>query len=309
MAWLAATKLYSQGRYREAITLYNRGLIESSRHPAIEAVRLDLAYSLFRNGQVTLAIAQLQQAMNLQPKYKETILKLAHLQAWIGRDSDVVVTVSQGISQIGASKQLLALLAISSLRLRVPIEFTHNVLKQAELFENSNDARAEHLLKVAHAKYTLANGNIHTGRKSLIQLCDTINTSAEALMTLSELLLVEGKVVFARQQLRRALGIVPNHPLVLALLSETYLVEAAGYQPEYALQLALSAAQASGWSSPNAMYSLAKAYLVLEDPQAALLVLNKIRDSLPQIISMYRVGESIEQLSEQLSAQVVVDRR
>ncbi len=142
-----------------------------------------------------------------------------------------------------------------------------------------------------------------------MELCAIENTSPEALIALSELLLIQGKVVFARQQLRRALSLVPQQPLVLALLAETYLVEAAGYQPQYALQLASSAAQGCGWASPNAMYSLAKAYLFNDDSQAALMILEKVKTDMSASLNLYRVAESIDQLWGQLTTQeLTLDR-
>ena len=304
VAWILAEKLYNQGRYREAILHYYNGLKDYPKHPASQEVRLNYAYSLFKTGQVTEAINQLQEAVSINPTYLDAVLKLAHLQAWIGRDSDVVNTVSRGIAQIGVSKQMLALLAISSLRLRVDNEFVERIIIQAGMLKTADEERGEHLFNIAHAKYLLTSGQVHQGRKLLVELCEKETTSPEALMALSEFLLVEGKVVFARQQLRRALSLVPNQPLVLALLSETYLVEAAGYQPQYSLQLALSAVQASNWSSPNALYSLAKAYLFVEEPEAALLVLEKARHEMLPALSLYRIGESIEQLREQLNSKL-----
>lgn len=303
-AWLIASRLYNQGRYREALRHFSDGLKEHPKHPASQEIRLNYSYALFVGGRVVEAIDQLQEAVRINPTYLDAVLKLAHLQSWIGRDSDVVNTVSRGIAQIGASKQLLAMLAISSLRLRVDNGFVEKVLSRAQSLETSDGERGEHLLSIAEAKYSLVNGQIYKGRKALVDLCEKESTSPEALMALSEFLLIEGKVVFARQQLRRALSLVPHQPLVLALLSETYLVEAAGYQPQFALQLALSAVQASNWSGPSALYALAKAYLFAEEPQAALLVLDKARSEMLPALNLYRIGESIDQLREQLNLQL-----
>lgn len=300
LAWVTATELYNHGRYREAIPHYVQGLERHAFHPAARAIRLDLAYCLFRDAKVVAAIEQLQIAQQAEPGCAETLLKLAHLQAWIGLDAEVVQSLVEGLCHVSPTKELYALLLLSSQRLRGSNSFAEKMLARAAELKDDDDVRGSHLLMVAEGKYQILKGETRLGRKVLLEACSSDATSPEALIVLAEFLLSHGKVAFARQQLRRALSLVPQQPIILALLAETYLVEAAGYNPQYALQLALQAAQASCWSSPDALYSLAKAYLANNDSESAVLVLELARDKVNSNIGLYRVGAAIEQLHSQL---------
>lgn len=306
MAWLKATSLYSQNRYREAIPHYLQGLKYNAQHPAAKTIRLDLAYSLFKLRQIPEAIYQLQQIRLAEPYCLETILKIAHLQSWLGRDSEVVSIISKALPHIVPSREILSLLAIAAMRSSGDPEFVRNTLIKAKQPVLANDKRGDHLLKIALAKYAFISGDRHIGRRYLLELTETEAASPEALLTLSEILIDQGKIVFARQQLRRALELVPQHPIVLALLSETYLVEGAGYNPSFALQLSISAVQASSWNSPDALYSLAKSYFLNKESDAALMVLDKADKENYLGSNLSRVTDSLHLLREQLKEHMPV---
>ena len=128
------------------------------------------------------------------------------------------------------------------------------------------------------------------------------NTSLEDIMLFSEVLLEEDKVAYARQQLRRALVVAPEHPRLLSLFAQSYLKSGPFYNPEYAKQLATQACQSSGWESPREMHILADSYFHEGDKVFALLVASKAKQVGNKLLGAYRGVKTLDKLIEDLSA-------
>lgn len=271
--WVAAATHYNRAEYRKAAEYYSRGLRQNPTHRAAHSARLDLAYCLFKDGQILESIDCLAQALKAKPSCHETHTRLAHLLQWIGRDDEVLELITE---QTPLSRLVLGQICLSALNAQHPLAKHYLALARRQPLEKGE--RGSHLIRIASAREFAQSGNKHQARKLLFELASAEQASPEALIAFSEFLLASGKVAFARQQLRRALSLVPNHPAALMLSAETYLIEGAGLDPQAAVALAIRACQSGQWSDPKALFTLSRAYLADSDGNAAALAVAKAED-------------------------------
>jgi len=304
MPWLKAALLYKAGRFAEAIPLYQQGLARHPEHPAKLCARLDLAYCLFRTGKLAEAEQELKNAANLAPQAREAQLRLAHFQMYKGRALEAAWTMRRLLRRVEPDAELVATFLLAVVENGGP----NYLLKEASAMverlklDQRVDARHLHKLKVARAREKMLNGQFDKGKEELAKLACQNPTSLEAVMAFAELLLKEGKVAFARQYLRRGLVMAPNHPRLLSLFAESYLLGGPFYSPEYAIQLATSACQLSGWSSPRELHVLAESYFHNGDKMSALLMASKAKEEGSRLLGSYRDTKSLEQLIQALSS-------
>jgi predicted Zn-dependent protease len=181
----------------------------------------------------------------------------------------------------------------------------------AYLLESAREALAS--LSIDEAQYprvTLARALVDlrgadpTGARATIErLASESPALFEAVLSHSEILLRDGKVLHARRHLRRALAVAPGHPRLLSLLAESYLKSGTLYNSSYARQLATEACVASQWLSPREMHILAEAYYHSDDKLAALLIASKAKEAGSRLLGLYRDAKHLDALIESLSLQ------
>lgn len=304
--WIRAAQRYKSGRFREAAELYRAGLLRHASHPAVLCARLDLAFCLFKLGKLTEAEGELKLAVQQHPESRDAQLRLAQFQMWVGHPLQAAWTMRRALKALPFDQECIATFALAVLEGGAP---DYLVKEAAQHLSNSlgtegstGNARASRKLAVAQARFMLEHGDAERGREELYRLTCEGSTSLEAITAYAELLIEDGKIPFARQQLRRGLLVAPNHPRVLSLLAESYVRPGQFQNPDYALQLATSSCQFTDWSSPRELHVLAEAYYVMGDKMAALLMASKAKQVGSRILSSYRKSRSLNQLIDELSS-------
>lgn len=299
MAWIKAASLYRVGEYALAEKYYLKGLEQNPEHPARYSARMDLAYCLFKNRKIAEAEEQLRYVATHAPQTREAHLRLARLQTWAGQSLDAAWTIRRALRKIPADAELVALFLLAVLDNGGPAYLLREAVAASKSF--NTDERKHPLLEVALAKLAMFKGE-EKGRDDLARLAAQMNAPFEAVLALGEILLQEGRVAEARQELKRAMVVTPDHPRLLSLLAESYLSDGLFYQPEYGRQLAVNACQHTNWSSPREMHILAEAFYRLGDKISALVVASKAKQAGSRLLGTYQGVKNLDKLIETLSA-------
>ncbi len=303
LPWIRAAQHYKTGSFAKAIPLYRAGLERYRGHPAHLCARLDLAFCLFKLGKLSEAEGELKLAVNQCPESRDAQLRLAQFQMWVGHPLQAAWTMRRALKVLAYDPECAATFALAVLEGGGPpylLKEAHRQLSRASECSSIGD-RAARKVAVAQARFMVERGNFERGRDELYHLTCEGSTSLEAITAYSEILIDEGKIPFARQQLRRGLLVAPNHPRVLSLLAESYMRPGQFQNPDYALQLSTNACQFTDWSSPRELHVMAEAYHLVGDKMAALLMASKAKQVGSQILSSYRKSRSLNRLIEQLS--------
>lgn len=303
-SWLKAAQLFKAAQYERAIALYRRGLETHALHPARICARLDLAYCLYRVGRLKEAEEELRIAANLAPQSRDAHLRLAQLQLWTGHGLEAAWTVRRALRSLSADVELATVFFLAAYEGNAPAHLMRDAIVALKSVTVPDDCaeRVRHRYEVAQACLLLAEGKKIAGRRELSRLAGQIHTSIEAILAYSQVLLRDGKISFARQQLRRGMLIAPQHPRILSLLAESYLKSGLWYNPDYAVQLAQNACQLSGWTSPREMHVLAESYYHLGDKMAALVTASRAKEAGNKLLGSYHASQSLDRLIEDLSS-------
>ncbi|MCB9030266.1 MAG: tetratricopeptide repeat protein [Deltaproteobacteria bacterium] len=301
VAWVRAAENFKQGKFQEARELYLKGLNKNQKHIASYCARLDLAHCHFRLGEFAKATDQLRQVMHQIPNLKEAYIRMARMQMWTGEYMEAVWTMRKALRELEHDSELVALFLTSVLENNGPgylLDEGEEAYKSLSEEEKQNEK-----LEVAVARLEIYRGDYRKGRSRLSTLASGSSAPFEAVVAYGEILLKEGRVSIARQQLRRALIVAPNHPKVLSLFAWTYLKSGPYYNADFAKQTAISAAQHSGWRSPEALHVLAESYYALGDNITALATAVSAKEAGGKLLSHYKDARSIDMLIESISAE------
>jgi len=298
--WIKASDLYRDGDFKGAEDFYRKGLAKHPFHEAGYCARLDLSHCLFKQGRYEEAKSELKLIMNQVPSLREAYVRLARLQMWVGENLEAAWTMRRALREVTHDGELVALFTTATLEHGAP----GYLLREAEeAFQKlSEEEKSNRKMEVAASRLEMIRGNYQKGRSRLAFLASGPSAPFEAVVAYGEVLLKEGRVAIARQQLRRALMVVSNHPKVLILFAESYLKSGPYHNADFARQLATSACQNSGWLSPEALHTLAEAYKALDDNLSALATAVRAKEAGSKLLSGYRNVREIEALIENLSA-------
>lgn len=297
--WIKAAELYREGEFSKAAELYRKGLQRHPYHEAGYCARLDLAHCLFKQGQYAEAKDELKSIMNQVPSLREAYVRLARIQMWVGESLEAAWTMRKALREVPHDGEIVALFTTATLEHGAP---GYLVKEAEEAFHKLSEAeKANKKMEVAAARLEMLRGDYQKGRSRLASLASGPAAPFEAVVSYGETLLKEGRVAIARQQLRRALMVVPNHPRVLGLFAESYLKSGPYQNADFARQLATSACQNSGWMSPEALHTLAEAYKCLDDRLSALATAVRAKEAGSKLLSGYRNVRDIDALIEVLS--------
>jgi hypothetical protein len=178
----------------------------------------------------------------------------------------------------------------------------HLVNEAQDLVANLHcDFEAAPRLEVAKVRLNLLIGDAELARKDLSSLASREKCPFEAVVAFAQLLLQDGKVGYARHHLHRALTVSPEHPRVLRLLASSYLEVGAFFDPEFAVQIATRACQATGWMGIHEMHTLARAYALNNDKISALLIASRAKDAGRHLLGVYPETHRLQELINDLS--------
>jgi uncharacterized protein HemY len=299
-SWVQAAGLYRLGQYEEAAELYIMGLKSHPRHLARINALLDLSHCLFRLKQFGEAERYLRQASIVSKTEREPYVRLARLQLWLGHSVEAAWTIRTALSSLPADPELVTLFVTAA----VESGGVGPLLREArELVREMHcEPEAAPRLEVARARLKMQDGDSGEGRDDLAALANKDRGPFEAVVAFAQVLLDEGKTAYARHHLHRALTVSPEHPKVLRLLALSYLQGGAHFEPEYAIQLATRACQATGWSGMHEMHSLARAYALTGDKVSALLIASKAKEAGRNLLGIYPEVQSLDRLIHSLSS-------
>lgn len=293
-SWIDAAERYEAGEFEAAIPLYQKGLESHPNNPAKINALLDLSHCLFRVSRYDEAELYLRQATATAPNLREGYIRLARLQLWLGYASEAIWTARVCIQRTSLDPEILTLFVtavVESGGNPTTIAEAEGLLKQLHC-----DAGGFPRLEVAQARLAVLSRSSEEAREDLSKLASRDKGPFEAVVAFAEMLIREGKLAYARHHLRRALAVAPEHPKVLRLLARTYLYEGVFYEPEYAVQLAIKACQATGWCGIHELYTLAQSYVAAGDKVAALLSATKAKQIALRLLGGYPDVERLEKL-------------
>lgn len=298
--WINAAEHYRAGRYEEAEVLYRRGLEKHHRHPARVSALLDLSHCLFRLRKLDEAEKILREAVIAAPTERETYIRLARLQLWLGYATEAAWTMRTGLQRISADPELVSVFVTAvvesggvSYLVREARDYLSNLHAEPEAYPR---------LEVAKARFELIAGDSETARVQLAHLAALDRGPFDAVVAFAELLLNEGKIAYARHHLHRALIVSPEHPRVLSLLARSYIEDGVFFEPEFCIQLATKACQATSWRGIHEMHVLAQGYALNEDKVSALLIASKAKDTGRRLLGCYREAKNLDSLIQRLSS-------
>jgi len=298
--WVRAANLYRLGNYEAAANNYKAGLKSNPRHPARMNALLDLSHCLFRLKNFEHAERYLRQASVVAKHEREPYIRLARLQLWLGHSVEAAWTVRSALTVLPADPELVTLFVTAA----VESSGAGTLLREARelLREMHCEPEAAPRLEVARIRLRMQDGDFGEARDDLAALANKDRGPFEAVVAFANVLLEEGKTSYARHHLHRALTVSPEHPKVLRLLSLSYLQPGLNFEPEYAIQLATRACQATGWAGMHEMHTLARAYALSGDKVSALLIASKAKEAGRNLLGIYPEVQSLEQLIHSLSS-------
>lgn len=299
ISWVRAAEFYKRGNFESAAILYKKGIKAHPFHDASYCARLDIAHCYFKLSQFEKAKEELKLVINLIPELKEAYVRLARIQMWVGENMEAVWTMRKAIRNLDIDAEIVTIFLTAALEHGGPgylLDEAKDSLKKL-----SEEEKQHEKLAVALARLDIYRGDYQKGRSRLSTLATGGNAPFEAVVAYSEVLLKEGRISIARQQLRRALQVAPNHPRVLSLFAGSYLKSGPYYNADYAKQLATSACQHSGWLSAEALHVLAETYKALDDRITALATAIRAKEAGSKLLSNYKDVRNIEQLIKSLS--------
>ena len=299
-SWVRGAACYRAGRFELAERHYKAGLKRHAAHPANFCARLDLAYCLFKLGNLDEAEQLLRNVTNQLPASREAYLRLARLQMWSGRSLEAAWTIRRALRSIEVDPDLAALFLLAVLDNGGPGYLLDEAVEASKKVETEGNDFPR--LQAARARLQIERGDDGAGREALERVAIEEDAPFEAIVMYSELLLGEGKIAHARRQLRRAMIASPDYPRVLSLLAESYMKAGPFYSGEYAKQLAVNACQLTNWASPREMHLLAEAYYHTGDKISALVVASKAKQAGTRLMGTYRDVRVLDQLIESLSS-------
>lgn len=299
LPWIAAAERYKRRDFNGAKQLYLEGLNDYQDHPARYCALLDLAFCDFKLGHFKEAELLLRKVIKDVPRSREASLRLAKLLSWVGDDLEAVRVLKRALGYHPQDAEIFSELAFALVRNDGPTLLVAELKKtyQQILVENKTPK-----LLIAGAVLEMLGGNYREGRLALIGLAGKLDAPSEAHYFFGCELLREGKVANARVHLRNALATNPENPQILSSLAESYLIPGALGNNEYANQLALRAAQSSGWLSPRELLTLSRSYLASGEKSSALLIASKAKDVSNQRIGLNVNIKRIDNLIQDLSA-------
>ncbi|MEN9846156.1 MAG: hypothetical protein RIS36_1303 [Pseudomonadota bacterium] len=298
--WVKAASLYRLARYGEAADLYKAGLKSHPKHPARVNALLDLSHCLFRMKSFDEAERYLRQASVIAKGEREPYVRLARLQLWRGHSVEAAWTIRTALGVLPADPELVTLFVTAA----VESSGVGSLLSEAKdiVRDMHCEPEAAPRLAVARARLRMQDGDLGEARDDLAALATKDRGPFEAVVAFAHVLLEEGKTAYARHHLHRALTVSPEHPKVLRLLALSYLRPGQNFEPEYAVQLATRACQATGWSGMHEMHTLARAYALTGDKVSALLIASKAKEAGRNLLGIYPEVQSLEQLIHSLSS-------
>jgi Flp pilus assembly protein TadD len=260
---------------------------------------LDLSHCAFRLKNFEDAEFALRQAIACNPRERETYVRLARLQLWLGYATEAAWTMRACLAKVSADPELVTIFitaVVESGGVSYLVEEAREALRLLHY-----EVEAYPRLEVARVRLELMVDASECARDDLAKLASLDRGPFDAVVSYAQVLLDEGKTAYARHHLHRALIVSSENPRVLRLLAMSYLKEGVFFEPEYAVQLATLACQYTAWKGIHEMHTLAEAYALSGDKMSALLIATKAKDTGGRLLGSYRDAKHLDNLIQRLS--------
>jgi hypothetical protein len=222
----------------------------------------------------------------------------------MGRTLDAAWALKRARKQLKLDAELTGYFLYSALESEAP----SHVLKDAVEATLALDSLSTHPLLEASRLWLSQKKDPSRSEEILAELealCAEEKCPVEVTLIFGEILLSLSMSARSLLHLRKALCSFPKHPRLLSLIALSYLNSGDSYNHEFATQLALSACQATKWSSARELHVLAEAYYHSGDKMTALIVASKAKDEGRRLLGSYRDQNGLEELIQTLSTQSI----
>ena len=277
-SWIRAAHCFQDGDFRQALNFYRQGLAEHPTHRAAPCAKLDIAYCYYRLDELETATEELQDLIHSGAQLKDAYLLLAKIQALLGLPLSAGSTMFRCLEMFPNDVQALVAYVHLGLWVGLPHESLIDAkdalisLKRGLMLDDSRQVGIDSA--IAHCE--IRGGDIELGDRVLARALATGRAPYEAVLLRGERLLEQQRIIPAREQLTRAMGLMPRSSRAARLLAESYLIEGIFFEPEWAKQLATSACKASHWQDVRCIEVLIRAYEACGETGAAQLFSQRI---------------------------------
>ena len=277
--WIKGAQAFSDSDYLTASKLYKEGLALYPGHRAAGCARADLAYCLYRLGDLQDTERLLLDIVGRNVPAEETYVFLAQIQSYLGRPISALRTLSAASHvypddiSILAEKLNISLFAGLNSRSTKKMATTLYSLKNSLSYSHPDCLIAD----TALAHYEVRCGDRELGFRMLVRVLGSGAPNVQAFLINGERFLEEGSITQAREQFSRAQRNDPLNPWASFLLSRSYLVKDQDfYNPVFAVQLAVESCKLSKWENVRILKMLQAAYEATEDLASAELIKARI---------------------------------
>lgn len=285
-SWVKAAQFYKNSDFVSAKRCYQDGIKKYPKHKAAALARLDLAYCYYRDGELENALVELHQIIDSKAVKKcseDVYYLLSRINYVLGNESEQMDYLRKGAKLFPDSIKIWTFYLHSLARHSCK---THNSIMAEARFVKEfvedlrrplaiTDANLDKL-DTAIAHFMLVFDDVELGESMISRVLAGNTTPYEAILIRGSRLLESDRVLLARQQLTRAMGIDPRDPAPVRLLAESYMIEGQFYNVHWAEQLANSSCKISSWKNPKSLETLKRAYSEVEELDTAELIDSRI---------------------------------
>jgi tetratricopeptide (TPR) repeat protein len=286
LSWVKAAQFYKNSDFVSAKRCYQDGIKKHPKHKAAALARLDLAYCHYRDGELSEALAELYQIVDskaVKNCSEDVYYLLSRINYILGNESAQLDYLRKGAKLFPDSIKIWTCYLHSLAR---HSRHTHNSITAEAGFvkEYVEDLRRPlaltdsklDMLDTAIAHYLLVFDDQELGESMISQVLAGNTAPFEAVLLRGSRLLESGRVLLARQQLCRAMGMDLRDPEPARLLAESYMIEGQFYNVHWAEQLANSSCRISVWKNQKCLETLKSAYNEVEELDTAELIDSRI---------------------------------
>ena len=292
--WLRAADCFVKKDFAQAAEHYERGLKAQPSHPARHCARMDLAYCLYRTGNILGSLTQLTVVTESSIALRDAYLLRAKIEDILGKPELALRSLSDGLVLFPQDLRLLISFAHACLFNGIEHErlqdVRENLLQQKR--ELLLDDNRQVLIDAALSHYELRFGDSESGDRMLVRVLATGIAPFEAIVIRGERLLEQRRMLQAREQLGRAMRISPRNPRPARLLAESYALPGDFCEPDWAEQLAQVACKLSSWQN-----------------RECVELLSRISDTKGDTSTAELLAERSNELSRQLRIEIENGRR
>jgi tetratricopeptide (TPR) repeat protein len=286
LSWVKAAQFYKNSDFVSAKRCYQDGIKKYPKHKAADLARLDLAYCYYRDGELEDALVELQQIVDSKAVKKcseDVYYLLSRINYVLGNEREQLDYLRKGAKLFPDSVKIwtfyLHSLAGHSCKAHNSIiaeahfvkEYVEDLRRPLAITDANLDK-----LDTAIAHFMLVFDDMELGESMISRVLAGNTAPYEAILIRGSRLLESDRVLLARQQLTRAMGIDPRDPVPVRLLAESYMIEGQFYNVHWAEQLANSSCKISSWKNQKSLETLKRAYSEVEELDTAELIDSRI---------------------------------